>query len=354
MSDDHLEQPDDENQLPEAHPFSGYLRQFFRGPGRSRSLTRDEAFDAFSMVLRDEVDPVQLGAYLLMLRYRGETPEELAGMIEAVRAIARLEPDDSDVPDACHPMLDWPSYAAGRTRGLPWFVLSALLLAQNKVPVLMHGYNSHLIKGVGTEAAFKALKLPIAMSAEEARSDIETHGIAYLPLRHIHPKLQELIGLRPLLGLRSPVNTLLRLLNPLQAKAAFLGVFHPAFLDVHRETGKLLALPRIGVIKGGGGEAERTPYKHVDLRLLDNGVLSDLRWPAALARNEKPEDDAIPAKMEHFMGVWQGEIEDMDAIAKIKGSAAMAAYLAGRADYIDEAESLVEGWWENRQIKRAK
>ncbi|OSQ35620.1 glycosyl transferase family protein [Thalassospira mesophila] len=354
MSDDHLEQPDDENHMPEAHPFSGYLRQFFRGPGRSRSLTRDEAFDAFSMVLRDEVDPIQLGAYLLMLRYRGETPDELAGMIEAVRTIARLEPDESDVPAACHPMLDWPSYAAGRTRGLPWFVLSALLLAQNKVPVLMHGYNSHLIKGVGTEAAFKALKLPIAMSAEEARSDIERHGIAYLPLRHIHPKLQELIGLRPLLGLRSPVNTLLRLLNPLQAKAAFLGVFHPAFLDVHRETGKLLALPRIGVIKGGGGEAERTPYKHVDLRLLDNGVLSDLRWPAALARSEKPEDDAPPAKMEHFMGVWRGEIEDIDAIAKIKGSAAMAAYLAGRADYIDEAESLVEGWWANRKIKRQR
>ncbi|MEQ5774265.1 glycosyl transferase family protein [Thalassospira sp. NFXS8] len=354
MSDDHLEQPDDENHMPEAHPFSGYLRQFFRGPGRSRSLTRDEAFDAFSMVLRDEVDPIQLGAYLLMLRYRGETPEELAGMIEAVRTIARLEPDDSDVPAACHPMLDWPSYAAGRTRGLPWFVLSALLLAQNKVPVLMHGYNSHLVKGVGTEAAFKALKLPIAMSAEEARSDIETQGIAYLPLRHIHPKLQELIGLRPLLGLRSPVNTLLRLLNPLQAKAAFLGVFHPAFLDVHRETGKLLALPRIGVIKGGGGEAERTPYKHVDLRLLDNGTLSDLRWPAALARSEKPEDDTPPAKMEHFLGVWRGEIEDTDAIAKIKGSAAMAAYLAGRADYIDEAESLVEGWWVNRKIKRQR
>ena len=354
MSDDHLEQPDDENHMPEAHPFSGYLRQFFRGPGRSRSLTRDEAFDAFSMVLRDEVDPIQLGAYLLMLRYRGETPEELAGMIEAVRTIARLEPDDSDVPAACHPMLDWPSYAAGRTRGLPWFVLSALLLAQNKVPVLMHGYNSHLVKGVGTEAAFKALKLPIAMSAEEARSDIETQGIAYLPLRHIHPKLQELIGLRPLLGLRSPVNTLLRLLNPLQAKAAFLGVFHPAFLDVHRETGKLLALPRIGVIKGGGGEAERTPYKHVDLRLLDNGTLSDLRWPAALARSEKPEDDTPPAKMEHFLGVWRGEIEDTDAIAKIKGSAAMAAYLAGRADYIDEAESLVEGWWANRKIKRQR
>jgi anthranilate phosphoribosyltransferase len=186
------------------------------------------------------------------------------------------------------------------------------------------------------------------MSAEEARSDIASKGFAYLPLRHMYPKLQELIGLRALLGLRSPVNTLLRLLNPLQARAAFLGVFHPAFLDVHRETGKLLDLPRIGVIKGGGGEAERTPYKHVDLRMLDNGELSDIRWPALLSKTEKEAEEKSPVSLKHFMGVWRGEVEDAPAEAKIKGSAAMAAFLAGKADYMDEAESLVQGWWDNR------
>ena len=223
-----------------------------------------------------------------------------------------------------------------------------MLLSRNGIPVLMHGYNSHLSNGVGTEVAIKALKLPIAMSADEARSDIASKGFAYLPLRHIHPKLQELLGLRPLLGLRSPVNTLLRLLNPLQARAAFLGVFHPAFLDVHRETGKLLELPRIGVIKGGGGEAERTPFKHVDLRMLDNGELSDVRWPELLPRTEKDDADSSPVTLKHFLAVWRGEVEDRAAIARIKGSAAMGAFLAGKADYIDEAESLIEDWWEKR------
>lgn len=114
MSDEHLEPLEEENALPESHPFSGYLRNFFRGPGRSRSLTREEAFDAFSMILRDEVEPIQLGAFLLMLRYRSETPEELAGMIEAVRKAARLEPEDiGPDSDLERPALDWPSYAAG-------------------------------------------------------------------------------------------------------------------------------------------------------------------------------------------------------------------------------------------------
>ena len=157
MTDEHLEQLEEENHLPEAHPFSGYLRTFFRGPGRSRSLTREEAFDAFSMILRDEVEPIQLGAFLLMLRYRAETPDELAGMIEAVRKAARLDADDGEAEAEGRPMLDWPSYAAGRSRGLPWFVLSALLLSKNGVPVLMHGYNSHLVNGVGTETASRHL-----------------------------------------------------------------------------------------------------------------------------------------------------------------------------------------------------
>ncbi|MCC9622769.1 glycosyl transferase family protein [Thalassospira sp. MA62] len=349
MTDEHLVPLEDEQHLPESHPFSGYLRTFYRGPGRSRSLTREEAFEAFSMILRDEVEPIQLGAFLLMLRYRAETPEELAGMIQAVRKAARLEPDEGmDAEVEGRPMLDWPSYAAGRTRGLPWFVYSAHMLSQNGVPVLMHGYNSHLVNGIGTEAAIKALKLPIAMSAEEARSDIATKGFAYLPLRHMHPKLQELIGLRPLLGLRSPVNTLLRLLNPLQARAAFLGVFHPAFLDVHCETGKILELPRIGVIKGGGGEAERTPFKHVDLRMLDNSELSDVRWPALLPKMEKATEETMPVNLEHFLGVWRGDVQDIAAESRIKGSAAMGVYLSGKADYLDEAENLVEDWWNDR------
>jgi anthranilate phosphoribosyltransferase len=273
-------------------------------------------------------------------------------MIEAVRKAARLDPDDGqDADPAGQPMLDWPSYAAGRTRGLPWFVLSALLLSQNGVPVLMRGYNSHLVNGFGTEAAIKALKLPIAMSAEEARSDIASKGFAYLPLRHMHPKLQELIGLRSLLGLRSPVNTLLRLLNPLHARAAFLGVFHPAFLDVHRETGKLLELPRIGVIKGGGGEAERTPFKHVDLRMLDNGELCDVRWPALLSKTEKEVDEQSLVTLKHFLAVWRGDVEDAAAEARIKGSAAMGVFLAGKADFIDEAETLIQQWWDNRNRK---
>ena len=72
---------------------------------------------------------------------------------------------------------------------------------------------------------------------------------------------------------------------------------------------------------------------------------------ALLARTEKDDEDNSPMTLQHFMAVWRGEVEDSAAIARIKGSAAMGAFLAGKADYMDEAEALVDGWWEKRDRK---
>ena len=73
--------------------------------------------------LAGQVDPHQVGAFLMLLRFRGEDAEEIAGMVQAVRAHAALGWGDLGVD------LDWPSYGAGRTRGAPWFLLAALALA---------------------------------------------------------------------------------------------------------------------------------------------------------------------------------------------------------------------------------
>src|SRR3984957_16982070 len=115
--------------------FAGFVAILGRGPGRSRPLTRCEAETAFGIVLRGEADPHQVGAFLMLLRFRGEDAEEITGMVQAVRAHAVLGRGDLGVD------LDWPSYGAGRTRGAPWFLLSALALARAGTTVVMHGSN---------------------------------------------------------------------------------------------------------------------------------------------------------------------------------------------------------------------
>ncbi len=322
------------------HPFSAYLAALGRGPGRSRSLTGDEAFEAMSMVLDGRADPIQVGAFLLLLRYRHENPEEVAGLAEAVRqheGLPRLVSGGDTYAD-----LDWPSYAAGRSRGAPWFLLSALLLAQNGVRVAMHGYNSHLTNGTLTEQCLAALGLPVATTIDEAKSQIADRNFAYLPLRYLSPVTQSLVGLRPMLGLRTAVNTVVRTLNPLNAPASFVGIFHPPYLDVQLGAARLLGTARIGVIKGGGGEAERTPFKPVLLSLND----TQENWSPLLDKALGPKVE--PATLDHLLAVWRAEADDEIGRAVVIGTAAQALVIAGRATTQTEAEAQAASYWDAR------
>jgi hypothetical protein len=86
------------------HPFAEFLRTIGRGATLGRPLDETEAEQAMGMILDGAVEPVQLGAFLLVLRYRTETPAELAGFVRAARA--RSVPAGGIAVD-----LDWPSYA---------------------------------------------------------------------------------------------------------------------------------------------------------------------------------------------------------------------------------------------------
>jgi anthranilate phosphoribosyltransferase len=307
------------------HRFAQYLKHLARGPGRTRSLTREEAFDAFAMILSREAEPMQVGAFLLLKRYLSENAEEMAGFVEASREhIAKLAPRSAY---KITPDLDWPSYAAGKSRTYPWFLLSALCLAQSGVKVMMHGFNSFHNQGLEISSALAALGLSKANSFDQAAKRLKRDNFAYLPLDVLSPILYELIGLRPVLGLRTPVNTLVRLLNPLRAEASFHGIFHPSYLPIHTDSSLLLAQPRMGVIKGGGGEAERNPLKACELNYVMNGVQGKLKWPPLLEHADKPKKRDMTLK--HFLAVWRGDVSDTLAEATIIGTAALALWVLG-------------------------
>jgi len=127
-------------------PYAKYIRILGRGPTKSRHLTQKEAHFAFSGLLSGEMADIQVGALLLLLRYRSESPEELAGIVSAIRDYISLSPNRNN-----NDFIDWPSYSSGKSRRLPWFFLSAKLLAENGLKIFMHGFNSHLENGLLTE-----------------------------------------------------------------------------------------------------------------------------------------------------------------------------------------------------------
>ena len=316
----------------DTHDFAPFVRILGRGPGRSRSLTRAEARRALGMILRGEATGEQIGAALMLMRYRGEAVEEMAGLIEAARDHAAL-PWRLSVPVN----LDWPSYADGRTRGLPWFLLAALLLARDGVRTVMHGP----MAGPGRQPLVEALAcLGIAPSTTGAMAGaaVAASGFAFVPLEALSPALAALLALRGVLGLRSPLNTVGRMLDPVDALASIDGVFHPAYVTLHLGTAALLGR-HVTVLKGGGGEAEWTGVKPLVL-----SSAAGEQTAASLAGAGKPSSES-PAEL---AAVWYGTRSDPAGETAVIATAAAALLAVGRGGDLAACLAHARVLWASR------
>jgi len=329
--------------MTEDHPFAQYVRIVARGPNLSRPLTEDESLAAARMILAGEVDPMQLGAFLCVLRVRTEVPEEGAGFVRATRETLTL-PGDMPAVD-----LDWSSYS-GKKRQLPWYLLSALLLAQNGVRLFMHGSEGHTPGRVYTREVLETLGVPVAASLDEAAEHVRARNFAYLPLQGMSPRLQELIELKPVIGVRTPINTFVRLINPFAAAHVIQSVFHPNYGLVHRGISELLGQSNMAVFKGEGGEVERRPQKPVVVQSLIDGKPVDEEWPPLMPEEIVKTDERMD--LSDLMDVWRGAEAHPYGEAAIVGTAAIALRLLGRAASVAEAEALAWELWHKRTRDR--
>lgn len=324
------------------HPFSPYIRALGKGKTGSRALSREEARSAFGMILRGEATPVQVGAFLMLMRVKEETADELAGFVEAVHDY--LAPSLS----ATCVDIDWPCYA-GKSKQQPWYVLSALLLAEHGHRVLLHGCDSHSKQRLFTEDCFRALGLPVADNWSDIASQIDQHKLSYFPLRHWCAPLQALIGLRAELGLRSPVHTLARLINPQNAPCSLQSIFHPAYAEHHQEAAYLLKRQYSVVFKGDGGECELRPNADSKLLFTRNGEKATAHWPRTLSGRVDPVAELNP---EALRALWRGDSEDSYGREAVLQTCALALSTLNAALSYEQARATAEHYWQNRNRQR--
>lgn len=321
------------------HPFAKYIRTIGRGPNLSRPLNEDEMYDAAKMILNEDVDRLQLGAFLCILRMRTEVPGEGAGFIRAVRDTLTLPPNAPRVD------LDWPTYS-GKKRQLPWYLLAALALSQNGIRICMQGTDGHTDERIFSSQALEFLGVPPAESLAHAADQISACHFAYLPLRNFVPVLQDIIELKPILGVRSPINTFARMINPLAADHELQTVFHANYRDVHRDSAALLGQKHMAVFKGEGGEAERRPHKAVVVQYLHDGLKSEEEWPPLLPEHAYAIDETMD--LSRLPKVWAGEENDEYGQAAVIGTIAYALRLMGKSASPEEAVAYGTKMWDTR------
>lgn len=318
---------------PAEHPFAQFVRILGKGKRGARGLTREEAREAMGMLLDDKVEDTQLGAFLMLLRHKEESAEELAGFTEAIRP--RLAAPAIQVD------LDWPSYA-GKKRHLPWYLLAAKALANSGVRIFMHGGGAHTAGRLYTEQLLALLEIPRCRDWPSVQHALDQQHLAYGYLGDWMPALQRMIDLRNTLGLRSPIHSLARVINPLGARCGLQSIFHPGYQAVHREASRLLGDCAI-VIKGEGGEIEANPDSACHLYGTANGENWDEEWPALSAQRHVKPESLDPARLKAF---WHGEQED--AYGYLAVIATMATALRGLGLAREDAFAQAKMRWDAR------
>lgn len=210
-----------------------YLKELARGSRGARDLSREEARTLLAAVLAGEVDPAALGAVMVALRVKGETAEELAGMMEALQAHVR--PLEISVRRAIPVLL--PSYNGARKS--PNLVpLLALLLAREDVPVVLHGTGQEASR-VGAFEILEALGHSRAATIAQAEESLRTGRFAAMEIATLAPDLARLLALRDVTGVRNSGHAMAKLLLPQgtapAAACRLVSVTHPEFMKLIRE-----------------------------------------------------------------------------------------------------------------------
>ena len=235
-------------------PISHYLKIIARGAQGARHLSREHACDLFGQVLDGSISDLEVGAFCIAMRVKGETPEEMAGFLDAVHA--RLAP----LPASTRTLVVLPSYNGARK--LPVLTpLLALLLAREGLPVLVHGTATEDSR-IFSQNVLAALDVPVL----QAIQTIAPGSVAFVPTALLLPGLARLLAVRRTLGLRNSAHSLVKLMNPLApvgARALVVGSYtHPEYAQSMAATFALTGADAL-LLRGTEGEpvadARRVP-----------------------------------------------------------------------------------------------
>lgn len=239
-------------------------------------LTRDVAKAAMQQVLAGEATSAQIAALVVALRMKGETPDEIAGMADAMRSrVAPLRSRRSPLIDTCG--------TGGDNAGT--FNISttvALVTASCGVAVAKHG-NRAVSSRTGSADVLEALGVRVDLTPESATRSLDLLGITFLFAPNYHTALRHAAGPRREIGVRTVFNVLGPLTNPAGATRQLLGVYSDALVRPVAEVLRQLGSERAWVVHGRDGMDELTVFEKTHVAELAGGQIREFEVdPASL------------------------------------------------------------------------
>jgi anthranilate phosphoribosyltransferase len=287
-----------------------YIKEIGRGKDGARALSREQASDLFGQVLDGAVTDLEVGAFCLAMRIKGETPAEMAGFLDATAL--RMH----HIPSA-GPAVVLPSYNGARK--LPVLTpLLALLLAREGLPVLVHGTATESSR-VTSQQVLSALGL----APQTAIKPLASGTVQLVPTELLCPGLQRLLDVRRVVGLRNPAHSLVKLMNPCQGPALIVSSYtHPEYALSMAATLALVQAHAL-LLRGTEGEPVADPRRTPAMDAFANGTLTRVQDMQAGSLASVP---GLPAPDAPSTAHW------IDAV--LRGQAAVPAPIALQVAHI--------------------
>jgi anthranilate phosphoribosyltransferase len=215
-------------------------------------LGRDEAREVMGEIMEGEATPAQISGFLVALRAKGETADEIAGCAEAMRShVLEVRPSRDDVVEVVGTGGD-----GGRTFNIS--TTAAIVAAAAGAAVAKHG-NRAVSSMSGSADVLEALGFTLEQPPERIARSIDTLGFGFMFAPLHHPAMRHAAAVRRELGTRTIFNILGPLTNPAGARAGVFGVYSPEVARTVAEALAVLDSRRAFVVHGAGGIDELSP-----------------------------------------------------------------------------------------------
>ena len=220
-----------------------YLREIGRGKDGARGLSRAQAADLWGQLLDGAVSDLEVGAFCLAMRVKGETPEEMAGFLDATA------PRLHTVPQGDKPVVVIPSYNGARK--IPVLTpLLALLLAREGHPVMIHGTPTENSRVFTAEVLEQ-----LGIHARSTFAPLAAGEVAFYPTAALSTGLQRLLEVRRVVQLRNSAHSLVKLMNPCAGPSLLVTSYtHPEYAHSMAATLQLVQANAL-LLRGTEGEA---------------------------------------------------------------------------------------------------
>lgn len=217
---------------------------------RREDLPREEAEQAFHIIFSGAATPAQIGAFLMGLRQKGETVDEIAGAARQMRAKMKTIAAPDGTIDCC-------GTGGDGSRTLNISTAAAFVIAGCGIPVAKHG-NRAITSASGSSDVLKALHINVEVSPEIAERALTECGMCFLMAPLYHPSLRHVGHVRLELGLRTIFNLLGPLCNPARVDRQVIGVYSRAWVEPVAEVLMELGVAKAWVVCGEDNMDELT------------------------------------------------------------------------------------------------